>query len=913
MDTPILRAGVALALVTLGCNGGPTDPNGLDDGPLRVRPVLETAIGPERLDLDAIGVTIIAIRDGSVASDTVLSYTGDPETVLGWVLDLELPARVLVEAEAWSGATRMFAGSLEAEVEDASPSGPLTVHDLDMAFVGPGAEAVEIQVTPAEPLLTFGDTVRFAVTGRDANGQVVDDVLAFWSSSDPGLAPISPEALLEAPHERASVRVEAVTPKGLSDDTGVAFQPSTSTLVVVRGDGASGPVRSSVPLEVRVVGADGGGVAGVDVSFAADEGAGVADGLVVSGVTGSASTMATLGPVAGEYTFTASASGAAPVSMVVTALPGPAEPGSATITASPTNLEPDGTATSTLTVRLFDAHGNAVTESGGVVVLATTLGDLTSVMDHGDGTYTAYLSSAEAGTATVTGTLEGEPIDDTAVVTFTESGGPSGPVVAFATIEAAPTEVPADNDTQSTLTVRLYDENEGPFGESGGVVLLVTSLGDLTAVTDNGDGTYTAYMSSAEAGTATVTGTLEGEPIDDTATVTFTDTGGPSGPVVAFATIEAAPTEVPADNDTQSTLTVRLYDENEGPFGESGGVVLLVTSLGDLTAVTDNGDGTYTAYMSSAEAGTATVTGTLEGEPIDDTATVTFTDTGGPSGPVIASIEVTPTTTTLTALGATQVYSAVARDEGGQPIEGVTFAWSVDDETVATIDPATGLATAVGNGSTIVTATAEDVTGTATLTVEQTVASLTLDRTCVVVEPCEPLPSFGDQVQIVAEALDANGYVVANTTVAWSSGDPAVGAIDGTGLVTAVGNGATMILASADGVSATIEVTVHQKTHAVTVEPSDFALGVAAGAGDGDPATGPARAVAVVPSEQQLTGTAYDANGNVIDDASFIWESLDPSVATVDGSGLVSALAPGTTQIRVTSEGVSADATVTVE
>ena len=54
-----------------------------------------------------------------------------------------------------------------------------------------------------------------------------------------------------------------------------------------------------------------------------------------------------------------------------------------------------------------------------MVLLTTTSGTLTSVVDHGDGTYSATLTSAiDAGIAVITGTLNGVAINDSATVQF---------------------------------------------------------------------------------------------------------------------------------------------------------------------------------------------------------------------------------------------------------------------------------------------------------------------------------------------------------------------------------------------------------------------------------------------------------------------------------------------------------------
>jgi hypothetical protein len=58
----------------------------------------------------------------------------------------------------------------------------------------------------------------------------------------------------------------------------------------------------------------------------------------------------------------------------------------------------------------------------------------------------------------------------------------------------------------------------------------------------------------------------------------------------------------------------------------------------------------------------------------------------GPTPPTVASVEITPAQETLTALGASQQYQAVARDASGNTIAGKTFTWSSSDANVARID-----------------------------------------------------------------------------------------------------------------------------------------------------------------------------------------------------------------------------------
>jgi adhesin/invasin len=246
---------------------------------------------------------------------------------------------------------------------------------------------------------------------------------------------------------------------------------------------------------------------------------------------------------------------------------------------------------------------------------------LSAVLDHDDGTYTAVLTSTMAGQAIITGELDGNPIADNAIVTF--RAGPPAP--GSATISAAPDSAPADGASPVTITVRLLDANGNPLTASGGTVVLGATLGSLSTVTDHDDGTYTATLTSSQAGTALLSGLLDGVPIADTATVAFL--AGPASPVTS--TIRADPRRVPADPAKGTVIWVRLFDAQGNRLTISGGTVTLATTLGTLGPVVDRGDGTYTATLQSSVPGRAVVSGTLNGVPMTASDDVWFVSVTG--------------------------------------------------------------------------------------------------------------------------------------------------------------------------------------------------------------------------------------------------------------------------------------------
>ena len=76
-----------------------------------------------------------------------------------------------------------------------------------------------------------------------------------------------------------------------------------------------------------------------------------------------------------------------------------------------------------------------------------------------------------------------------------------------------------------------------------------------------------------------------------------------------------------ADGTSTATITVQAVDTSGNNMTSGGDAIALATSLGTLSIVTDNQDGTYNATLtSSSQQGLAIVTGTITGNSISDHA-----------------------------------------------------------------------------------------------------------------------------------------------------------------------------------------------------------------------------------------------------------------------------------------------------
>ena len=129
--------------------------------------------------------------------------------------------------------------------------------------------------------------------------------------------------------------------------------------------------------------------------------------------------------------------------------------------------------------------------------------------------------------------------------------------------------------------------------------------------------------------------------------------------------------------------------------------------------------------------------------------------------------------------------------------------------------------------------------------------------------------------------------------MSWTSGDSTVATVNTTGLVTAVASGSTIITATSGGKSGSASITVALPASRIDVEPSSATL-------------------TSVGATKQLSATVYDSNGDTISGASVSWTSGDSTVAMVDTTGLVTAVASGSTIITATSGGKSGSASITV-
>jgi uncharacterized protein YjdB len=223
---------------------------------------------------------------------------------------------------------------------------------------------------------------------------------------------------------------------------------------------------------------------------------------------------------------------------------------------------------------------------------------------------------------------------------------------------------------------------------------------------------------------------------------------------------------------------------------------------------------------------------------------------------------------------------------------------------VASINAATGLALGASAGTAVISATSGAISASTNLTVTPlppvvppaipgVPAPVTLSS--IAVTPQAPSLQIGATLPLVVTATYSdNTSAIVTSASTYSSAAAANVAVAGSGAITGVAAGTSLITASYNGKSASTNATVFAATlTGIAVTPATASI----------PVTG----------KQQFIATAtYSDNstGNITSTA--LWTSSNTAVATVLNTGVATGLAAGTTTISATSGVKSGSAVLTV-
>jgi hypothetical protein len=342
--------------------------------------------------------------------------------------------------------------------------------------------------------------------------------------------------------------------------------------------------------------------------------------------------------------------------------------------------------------------------------------------------------------------------------------------------------------------------------------------------------------------------------------------------------------------------------QEPGEPGLPGWTVNLLSGPTVVGSAVSGANGSYT--ITNVAAGTYTLAEVLmpgytqTAPPPPGTYTVTVAVGQAVTGknfgnviPVLQSITVTPPNPSV-ALGFTQQFVATGTfsDHSNRPLTS-QVTWMSSNTAAATISNAPGtqgLATAVGTGTSTITATLNGISGSTKLTVSAaSLKSITLS-------PANPTVAKGGTQQFRATGTFSDGSTQDLTgQVVWASANPAIATINAAGLATGQAVGSTSITATARGVTGSTTLTVSPALlKAIVVLPTNATI--AKGGTQQFTATG-----------AFSDGTTQDLTGQVA------WASSNPAVATINAAGLATGQAPGTVAITATLNGVTGASALT--
>lgn len=479
-------------------------------------------------------------------------------------------------------------------------------------------------------------------------------------------------------------------------------------------------------------------------------------------------------------------------------------------------------------------------------------------------------TALQAGTSTITASYGGMVGTATLVVT-----GDAPPPRTLLSITITPATQTVSVPGQQAQFIATGNYSAAPLTQDITTAVKWSSSTTNVAVITPAGGLATA----TGAGTTTITAASKDGPIG-TATLTVSGNAPPPRKLLSIAVIPANQT-IDLVGDQAQFIAIGTYDAD--PVNEDLTTkVVWSSSASNVATISSGGLSTATG------AGSSTITANLNGVVGTGTLIVTSSNHRGD----LTAITVVPNTQTVMSVGEPAQFIALGDYAGDSVPREITnqVAWSSSDSNVATIS-SSGLAIAVNTGAATISAKSGGVVGTATLTATATVQPRQL-LSITVLPASQTTIKIGETGQFIAVGnYNGNPATEILDKVSWSSSDISVATIDPTGLATTKGPGTTTISAASGGIVGTANLTATQdavpnQLTAINLIPSaqtamtigDLGQFIAIGSYTGSPGTADITKVTT-------------------------WGSSAPNVASVDATGLATAIGPGTATITAAGDG----------
>ena len=807
------------------------------------------------------GSTQLVVTSASLLSIAITPAT--PQLALGTMRALTATGRFsdnsmqdLTNNAQWTSMNALVATVTSRGMITGMAQGSTTVTATFLGVTGTDPVIVtpkvlqSISVTPADSTVAKGTKQQFVATGIYSDNSLQDITSSVsWSSSSTAVATVSnspgSKGLADAIAPTMTSIIASLdgltgsTHFGVTNATlvSIAVSPMTSTMAkgFTRPFVAIGTYSdaSTQELTTQVTWASSNTAAATISNSPGSQG-------VASGVNaGSTSISATLTPVSGATNLVVTA---ATLNSIAVTPTNPTIAKGTTAEFNATGIYSD-TTTQDLSTQVTWASGddtvatisNAVDRKGiatavntGQTLISATFGGIT-------GTTNLSVSSARLNAITVV---------------------PTHPTIAKGTTrQFTATGTYSDSTTQDLTSQVTWSSS------NTSVATISNAIDSGGLATAQGTGTTTIG-----AGLASVSGSTT---LTVTAATLSSIAVNPTNPTIAKGTTrQFSATGTYSDNSTQDLTTIVAWSSDT-----------------PAVATISNVSGSE-GLASGVGAGSAAIAASFSGITGSTRLTVTAA--------TLSSIAVTPTNPSISQ-GITKQFAAVGTysDTSTQDLTN-QVTWSSANMSVATVSNSVGsqgLATAVGVGTSTITATLSSVHGSTTLTV--TTATLQ----SIAVTPANPTIASGTERQFVATGAYSDGSMQDITTqVTWSTSDSSVAAIsnapDSKGLAFGIASGVVQVIATFSSTSGQTNLTVTQAAlTSITITP--MAASIAKG-----------------------TLLQFKATGNYSDlsmqdiTSQVNWSSSAMAVATISNAGgtegQASGVGPGSTVISAKLGNLSA-------
>lgn len=293
-------------------------------------------------------------------------------------------------------------------------------------------------------------------------------------------------------------------------------------------------------------------------------------------------------------------------------------------------LASDGISTGRITVQARDAQNNNFITGGAIVVFNNYgVGNITPVVDHGNGTYSVdFTAPIGSGTASITATINGAIVGSAVYASVAQITYGQRVSASNSSVTLSPSSVVSDGVATTTITVTVKDTSNNPIvGKQVGIQVHSLNGGSYqltgpNALTDS-QGRTTATLASTKAGVKQIIAVVDVTSITQQPTVTFTA----QAVDMSKSNFVALPTTVPllghdpTNPQSNCYITVTLRDINyNGVPGQTVNIIK-TGSAGVLSSVTDDQDGSYHATLQpkpgSSQQGAPTIKASVGVPPND--------------------------------------------------------------------------------------------------------------------------------------------------------------------------------------------------------------------------------------------------------------------------------------------------------